>query len=315
MKKVKRTPLQLFSLVLLISLLSGACRKKETPEPEPPVTEDTEQSTATENSTTESFMADVESFGSEVSENGSLSQSRESAPNGITAAACATVSGYGTKTITVDFGTACLGQDGRTRSGKLIYDFSASSPSTAVYYRNPGFNMKVTSQNYVVDGYSVTISNKNVVNTSPTNLPSGLNPGTNLTWAVTASVSIVKPNNGGMIQWNCNRTKELTNTSDTTCYRGQSKAIVWKNAIVKLNGTATGVNARNENYTTLGTNLIRDFKCTPDALRPARHPFISGTLQYTPGSRRVRILNYGSNTCDLNAVLTVGTQTHAVVLN
>src|SRR5207253_7866271 len=148
---------------------------------------------------------------------------------------------------------------------------------------------------------SVNIANKSVSNTTPLSIPSTPNPGTNLTWAITASVSIIKPNNNGVISWSCARTKELMNTNDTNCYRGQSRFIVWRKAIVKLNGNASGVNARGENYTAVATNLVRDFNCAPDVNRPRRHPFISGTVSYTPGTRPTRLIDFGSGGCDLNA--------------
>lgn len=317
MKTKSKIPFLLFVGILACGLSLGACRKKEEKVDEPTTTTDTdtEESTATDNNMAESITTDIESIGSDVAENGGLTAYKGEGAEGIEAAACATVSGYGTGTITVDFGTSCVGQDGRTRSGQLIYDFSASTPTTAIYYRNPGFSMKVTSQNYVVDGYSITILNKNVTNTTPSTIPSGMNPGTNLTWAITASVSIVKPNAGGTITWSCTRTKELMNTSDTTCYRGQAQKIIWSKAIVKLNGTASGVNARNENYTAVATNLIRNFGCSPDVLRPKRHPFIGGTINYTPGLRRARLIDYGNGvSCDLNATITINNVTHSITL-
>jgi hypothetical protein len=311
------------AVVLSLSLLPfTSCRKKE----ETPVTtteqEDDEQSSAIDNNTAENFNADIEAMGAEVSENNMLMSFKGagvdgvSGEAGISSAPCATVSGMGTRTFTVDFGTTgCVGLDGRTRTGKLIFDFSASTPSTAIYYRNPGFVMNVSSQNYVVDNYTISLLSKNVSNTTPSSIPTGTNPGTNLTWAITASISIIKPNSGGTISWNCTRTKELINTNDTLCYRGQSRAINWNKAIVKINGNASGVNARQENYTAVANNMIRDFSCTPDPQRPRRHPFIGGTLTYQPGNRFVRVINYGNGTsCDLNATLTINNRVYNITL-
>ena len=198
------------------------------------------------------------------------------------AATCASVitSTVTPKTFTIDFGTTgCTGTDGRVRSGKLVYDFSGSTLG-ATRYRNPGFSMNVSSINYVVDGYTVNITNKTISNTTPASLPNG----TNLTWSVSANISILKPG-GGTITWLCNRTKELTNTSDVNCYSGQANPIKWSKAIVKINGTATGVNTSGETYSSTATNLVRDFNCSPSVLYPHKHPFISGTILYTPGSR------------------------------
>jgi hypothetical protein len=84
---------------------------------------------------------------------------------------------------------------------------------------------------------------------------------------------------------------------------------------VKLNGTASGVNARSENFTAIATNLVRDFNCAPDpVLRPHRHPFISGTIAYTPGSRPTRTVDFGNGACDLIATITVNGHTFTVNL-
>jgi hypothetical protein len=311
------TSLRFITMLLAVAMLQfTACRKKE-PEPEPEPEPDTEQTTTQDNNTAEMFANDIESMGSQVGENGQLTyRSSGSQAIELEMSPCATVTpGSGTRTFTVDFGTSgCTGYDGRVRTGKLIFDYSGSTPTTSVYYRNPGFKLSVSAVNYVVDGHSVTINNKTITNTTPSSIPPGVNPGTNLTWSVTANISIQKPNNGGTITWICNRTKELVNTNDTTCYRGQGLHIIWSKAIVKLNGTSSGTNAQNESYSVVATNLVRDFNCAPSLLHPKRHPFISGTIFYTPGSRPVRLIDYGSGACDQVATLTVSGHTFTIVI-
>ncbi len=306
-----------FAFVIALSMLNFAsCRKKEEEKPEV-VDTDTEQTSANDNNLAEGIVNDIEAMGSDASENNALSTfktSTEGEVGKISLAQCATVTIAG-KVITVDFGTSgCTGGDGRTRTGKLIYDYS-SSTNNAIYYRNPGFKMTVTSQNYVVDGHQITIQNKTISNITPTTIPSGVNPGTNLTWSVLANITIVKASGGGNITWTCNRTKELINTSDTLCYRGQNKAIQWQRAIVKLNGNASGTNASNESYTSVATDLVRDFNCAPNSItRPNRHPFVSGTISYTPGTRHNRLINYGSGACDFDATVTINGNTYNITL-
>lgn len=315
--KTKNITMGVALLLVAGALAFSSCRKKEKEDVETP---DTEQGTANDNNLAENLVSDMEIMGSQVSENGSVDL-RTSGATVLTgedlklAAGCAIVTGVGTQTVTVDFGNSCLGLDGRTRSGKLIFTFSASSPSTAVYYRNPGFSMSISSQNYVVDGYQVNIINKTVTNTTPSNISTGPNPGVNLTWSINASVNIVKPNNAGTISWTCSRTKELINTSNTSCYQGQTTPINWSLAHIQLNGSASGVNAQAENFTATATNLIRHFDCTPDQNRPRRHPFISGTISYTPGTRPTRLVNFGNvNSCDFDATLTINNTTFNITL-
>ena len=309
----------MLALLFLVGSISIVSCKKKTEETNTTTTTDDEQSTANDNNVSENTANDIESIGAQASENASLTTYRSSGDmqvGGIDVAPCATVTaaGGGLKTFTVDFGTVgCTGNDGRVRTGKLIYDYSGST-NNAIFYRNPGFKLSVSSANYVVDGYSVTIVNKVVSNTSPTTIPSGVNPGTNLTWSIAANISIVKPNGGGTVSWTCNRTKELINTADSSCYRGQNRAIVWSRAMVKLNGTASGTNAKGETYSATATNLVRDFQCTPDASKPHRHPFVSGTINYVPANRYPRLINYGSGTCDFNAVVTINGKDYNVTL-
>lgn len=308
----------LVALLITFGMLTfSSCRKKEEEKPDTTDT-DTEQATANDNNLAEGIVHDIEAMGSDASENMAISafkSSGEAQSQQLTVASCATVT-IANKIITVDFGTSgCTGGDGRTRTGKLIYDYSTSSPATAVYYRNPGFRMVVTSQNYVVDGNQVNITNKIIANTTPTNIPNSVNPGTNLSWSINANVTIIKANNSGTITWTCNRTKELMNTADTLCYRGQNKAINWQRAMVKLNGNASGTNANNESYNSVATNLVRDFNCTPNpTLRPNRHPFVSGTIAYTPANRYTRLVNYGSGVCDNDATVTINGTTYNITL-
>lgn len=297
-------------LGLAVALFAGSiaftsCRKKSTTAAVAP---DTEQSTAADNNLAENTSNDIVSMGSQVCESGALSTFKTNGPEVLTLAPCAAITtNTTTKTFTVDFGTTgCLGTDGRTRTGKLIYNYSAS---TAIHYRNPGFNVSVTSSNYVVDGNQVNIINKTIKNTTPNTIPAGPNPGTNLTWSITANISIVKAN-AETVSWTCTRTKELTNTSNAACYNGQSTPIDWTKAIVKLNGSSSGTNAKGESFTATATDLVRDFNCAPDVAKPHRHPFISGHITYTPGSRPTRVIDYGMGACDLVGTITINGQTY-----
>lgn len=297
------------ALTLLLSLFVFSCGKED---PKPSTDSDT--SSASDDAIAETIVNDLEAVGAEAAENqGSLTNFKSASGSAISLANCATVSILN-KIITVDFGTSCLCNDGRTRSGKLIYDFSASTPSTAIRYRNPGFDMKLTSQNYIVDGYSVTITSKQVKNTSPLSLPSGLNPGTNLTWSINSNISIIKPANAGTITRITSYTKELLNTNDTNCYRGQNKSIVWTIAKVKFNGNSSGVNAKGENYTNTATDLVRDMNCAPYLNKPKRHPFISGKLNHTPGTKATRYIDYGNGSCDVNATVTINGVVYNITL-
>jgi hypothetical protein len=298
-------------ILLAGSMTLTSCHKKTKTEEQP----DNETATANDNANMENISSDVDAVGGEVSENGSLSQYRTDGTNAIELSPTATVTGFGTSTITVDFGTVgCVGADNRTRTGKIIYDLSQCTRSTAIHYRNPGFKMIVTSQNYVVDGNAVSIINKTIQNTSPTSINGeSAYSGTNLTWHITSDISVVKAG-GGTVTWNCDRTKTLLNTNDANCYHGQLIPITWSMAKVQISGSASGVNAKGENYTVTATNMVRDFTCSPSANYPKRHPFISGTMDYKPGSRPTRHIDYGNGACDFSALVTVNGVTYSINL-
>lgn len=308
--KTRKLVFGLTAFILAGSLSLTSCKKKQKEEEEEP---DTEQGTITDNNLAESFMNDVAAMGSQASENTTLTTYKQgvnsvvSVPmeqNSLMASACATLNfNTGAKTFTIDFGTGCLCADNRTRSGQLYFDYSMSTNTiTPIYYRTPGFKMSITSNNYVVDNYTVNISSKTIENTTPISIPTGTNPGTNLTWSISANVSIIKPSNGGTVTWNCSRTKELLNTNDPNCYKGQAFPIDWTKAKVRLNGSASGMTAGGENYTATITNLVRDFGgCKIGNM----YPFISGNLDFTPGTRPTRYINYGSGSCDRNATVTI----------
>jgi hypothetical protein len=316
--KISKITLGLASVLVAGSLVFTSCRKKTTVKDEPI---DNEQGTTADNHLAEGSANDVLSMGSQLSENnGSLTTFKATQNEALFALAGATIiagSPVGTPptvlTYTVDFGaTGILGSDGRTRTGKLFFDFSGST-NNAKRYRNPGFKMVVSSSNYFVDGNAVNIT-KTVTNTSPLSVIGETAFSTNLTWAITANVSIVKASSGGTVNWSCSRTKELINTNEAACYGGQGIAIDWTKAKVKLNGNANGVNNKGENFTVVATDLVKFFTCAPGT-NPHRHPFVSGTILYTPGSRPARLIDYGNGACDFNATVTIKGQTYAITLN
>jgi hypothetical protein len=317
--KTTKITLGIIAVTIAASLTVTSCRKKDkTPATEP----DNEQATAADNTLAENTDNDMIAMGSQLSENsGTLTTFKTNGNAGselMLAASCATITPGITGTVvtsyTVDFGTTgCVGSDNRVRKGKLIYNFP-NATTGAKWYRNPGFTMVVTSNGYSVDGNLVSISGKTVTNTTPSSVTGQtVYTGTNLTWSINSNISITKTNNQ-TITWGCSRTKELINSSDPNCYKGQSLPIDWTKAKVKLNGTASGTNANSESYTAVATALVRDFNCTPDLSKPHRHPFISGTIAYTPGSRPTRTIDYGTGGCDFNATITVNGQTFAVTL-
>jgi len=305
----------LLSAVTLAALVfvigSQGCRKKPK-EAEP----DTEHSYVQDHNLIETYNQDIGNIGSEAKENNSLSNYKTNGnlqTGELSVAPCATVTiDSVAKTYTVDFGpTLCLCLDGRYRSGKLIYNYSAST-NGATRPRHPGFSVTCTSQNYLVsnspnvsDAYTV-----NIIQRTHTNItPPGFNPAvTNIKWSVSTNIQVSKPASvgGGTASWNGNRIVELTNTSDPTVYDPSGNVpIAWSKVKLRINGSGSGTTANNISYTESLSNLEFDATCTPNPAKPKRHPFKSGTITFTPSGKPARVIDFGTGACDLQATVCV----------
>ncbi len=303
----------LFLIALTIIGLSACKKEKEEQE----IDKDTMG--AEDNAYAESVSSDIEVIGSQAADGGTSLNSFRITDASAVLSSCATITrDTALRIVTVTFnGGTCL--DGRTRSGMLTFDYSAS-PAVSKHYRDPGFTCTVTSNNYVVDGNQVNIINKTITNTTNGGDPNTFNPTTtNETWHITADVSITRTN-GAVITWHCNRTKTLLNTS-TVCPASDfvnfpannTIPINWPQARVGITGMANGsrtYNSNSETFTVTITNqLVRDFSSTCDI--NGRHPFYIGTLERTSSARPTRTLNFGSdaagnisNNCDLYVLIT-----------
>ena len=300
----KKVSLAILAIALVGTAAVSSCKKKTTTTTPTPVV-DSDQSGSSANSTAESISSDVISMGSEacdISSNGSLSNYRLDNTSNLS---CATViRDTLNKTVTVTFnGGTCL--DGKIRTGSLIYNYSNSS-NGAKRYRHPGFNLSVTSNNYLVDGNGVTINNKTISNTTPV----GFNPlTTNETWSISASITINLVS-GGSINWSCDRVKTLLNTSTT--YSNAATPIIWSMARIGFTGSASGTRSSGETFTSsISSQLVRDFgTCSISG----KHPFIQGILVYTPSGKSARTIDYGNGTCDLNATVTINNVSYPFIL-
>lgn len=297
--KTTKLSLALAGLMIASAAMISSCKKKEAA--------DTDTTGAQDAHLAENTSNDVVSMGAQASDNttASLSTYRNGNNNQILGLGCAAVvRDTVAKTVTVTFnGSTCA--DGRTRSGSITYSY-ANSTNGATHYRDPGFQLNVTSSNYVVDGNAVTIENKTITNTTPV----GFNPATtNETWSITASITINKAT-GGTVSWTCNRVKTLLNTSSV--YTNAATPINWRNARVGFTGSATGSRSVGETFSISITNqLVRDFG---GCELGGRAPFIEGTFTYAPSGKAVRIVDYGNGSCDFDATVTINGVSHSIII-
>jgi hypothetical protein len=289
-----------FGVAAIAGLLFTSCRKDNTEE---------ETSSAEDHAMAENIYNDINAMAGQASDisSGSMSNYRLGSDELILSLSCATiVHDSVNRTVTITFsGGTC--QDGRTRSGSLIVNYSAST-NGATHYRDPGFSCTVTSNNYVVDGNAVNIINKTITNTTAT----GFDPATtNLTWHIDAHIQITK-SSGGTIEWTCSRDKSLLNTSDVNVYHGASAPVTWSLARIGHTGSGSGTCADGESFSvTITSMLIRDFG---GCIVSGKHPIIQGTLDMTKGTRPVRHVDFGNGACDNLATVTVNNHTRTITL-
>src|ERR1700757_493462 len=272
-------------------LIFSSCSKKETL--------DSDTTAAEDHTQVETHSNDIVNIGEQASY-GSMStyklggQSQENIYS-----TCATITSYALNstdndTLLVDFGTGCTGLDGRTRSGSLQYIYTAG-----LHYRDSGNVINVSSNNYVVDGNSIHIISKTIKNLG--HITNG-----NLTWNISANMSVTKAN-GKTITWTTSKTKVLLAGE-----RPNNQPIDWAQAQIAIYGTASGTTANGESFTANvaeGSWLVRNFNCTG-----YRKCFVAGELDFTPGSKPTRYINFGTGACDNLATVTISGHVYNITL-
>jgi len=277
--------------VLSTALVFSSCKKKEK--------DDNDTSAAEDHTVAETQSNDVVNIGNQASY-GSMStykMGQQAQENIYTV--CATITSYTTNsadndTLVVNFGAGCTGNDGRTRSGILQYIYTAG-----LHYRDSSNVISVTSNNYVVDGNTINITSKTIKNL-------GHITGGKLTWADDANITINKAN-GKTITWTSSKTKVLLAGEQPN-----NAPIDWAHAQVAIYGTASGTSANGETFTAniaQATWLVRNFNCTS-----YRKFFVSGELDFTPGSKPTRYINFGTGACDNLATVTINGNVYNITL-
>ena len=188
-------------------------------------------------------------------------------------------------TMTVNFGTSCVGQDGRTRSGSLQYIYTMGMP-----YLDSSNVINVSTHNYIVDGNKIVINSEVIKNMG--HITNG-----NLTYNITYNMTVTK-SGGGNIQCTSNKTKVLIAGEQPN-----NLPIIWTQAQMAVFGTATGTSSDGESYTASVTQanwLVRNFNCAS-----FRNCFVAGVEDFNPGIKPTRYINFGAGACDNQAVISI----------
>ncbi|OWY21519.1 hypothetical protein C7N43_08520 [Sphingobacteriales bacterium UPWRP_1] len=185
-------------------------------------------------------------------------------------------------TITIDFGTECVGEGGRTRSGQIVITVSDSM-------QNVGATRTKTFVNYFVNGIQIE-GTYTVVNNGP-------NENGNPTFTHTLTGGAITLPDG------TTATREATHT--VTVIEGANTPGRWDD-VVAITGNSSGVNKNGVAYTCVITEqLIKRHNC---------RWIVSGVKEITRNGE-VSTLDFGDGDCNRFAILTTPDgETHEIRL-
>ena len=284
------------SLIVMTAaaILFTGCRKREE--------EDNDASGASDHAFAEGSFNDIGTIAEQASQGSISAYFRNGDDDASLLSACATITfdtlnSSNIDTITVDFGpTNCNCSDGRARRGKIIISYTGG-----FHYRDSGLVATLTPSNYFVNDNQLlgtkTVTNRGHINSN------------RLQWDITVNGSVIKANNGGTITWQTTKTKVLL--AGETVYGGP---INWSIASWQIEGNVNGTAANGESFSVVTTSpLVRDMTCGI-----YRRYFRSGTFEFTPGTRPIRYVDFGTglnnNECDNKAIVTVNNNVYNITL-
>ncbi len=183
------------------------------------------------------------------------------------------------KTMTINFGTGCMGPNGVVRKGKIISVLSGPILLS-------GTTVAVSFENYYVNNYKVE---GNVLYTN--------NGGTGL--------NVTRQTTNGKLTYPDGITFYTYNGSHTLSQTAGANSITFVDDVFSITGGGTtGSSAGNTLTTSITTALVKATAC---------HNVSAGVTQFTYNNISGS-LNFGNGTCDNLATLTVGPFTHIVIL-
>jgi hypothetical protein len=194
------------------------------------------------------------------------------------------------KTITLDFGTACVGRYGRTRSGKVLITFNGT-------FDDDMANRTITFDNYFVDNRQIegTVLLKNF-NRDEQGILSSTREVVDYTVTFPGGDSYT-----------------MSGSTTRSWISGEGDEIRG-NEVVQVTGSYEGVNSNGVEFKReITTPVIADFACWTSGgfLRT------SGVIQMTITNSvrtRTRTLDYGDGTCDNTATVTVNGKTYTITI-
>jgi hypothetical protein len=301
MKKTLNTTKWLLAFSLITAITFSSCKKEESLTPLTATENDPVELALTQQATTEEAGSEAQ-FDDVFNITASMNKSEVGEDLGVSAnvsglselgsttantARCFTITvvpnipNVFPKTVTVDFGTGCLGRDGKYRKGKIV----------SIYTNRmvvPGAKVSTTFIGYYVD--SLKIEGTHITeNTSNSNMQG---------WKV-------KVIDGKIINTNNNRWKKWNSIKDVLQVAGNGTPNFPLDDIYKIEGAATGSNSGGHTWSSLITEpLIKKFAC----------PWIVQGKVRLNRDGRTALLDYGNGNCDNQAVIYINGIPHIITL-
>ncbi len=184
------------------------------------------------------------------------------------------------KTVTINFGSGCLGRDGKFRKGKIITVFTGPM-------REPGKKATTTFDGYKVDSMAVAGTHE-VVNNSTSN---------NKIFTTKVIEGKLTWDSGRWVKWNSIRTVAQVEGNGTP---------MWPlDDIFAITGGGRGENSRGNSWAhEVIEPLVKKFTCR----------WISKGILRIRFNDTNGLLNFGNGDCDNKATLTVNGNTRIITL-
>lgn len=185
------------------------------------------------------------------------------------------------KTVTIDFGTGCLGRDGKYRKGKIVSIYT--NPMIL-----PGAKVSTTFVDYYVDSFKIEGTHI-TENTSTSNMQG---------WKIVViDGKITNTNSTNWRKWN--------STKNILQVEGNGTPHLPMDDVYKITGSARGSNSAGHTWASLVLEpLIKKFTC----------PWIvKGTVKLVRDGREA-LLDYGNGVCDNIAIIYINGVPHIIRL-
>jgi hypothetical protein len=270
-------------IALITTLFLSSCQKKED--------KDSDTNAAKNESVAERYFSEMNDLSDQTATKGDLSGFKVTEDDGVLVSDCAiitidtssTVSASNPNIYTIDFGSGCVGNDGKNRTGKIVITSTGR-------YKDTGTLITITSEGYTVNGNAVS-GYRRITNSGP-------NSNGQPTFSIEVNGSIALANSGGTVTWVANRTRTWT--------AGYNTPLLFSDDLFSVTGSSSGSGANGGTWTTQITSpLVHKRSC---------HQIVSGTITITPSTRPIRTVDFGNGNCDNTATVTINGNTYTITI-